>query len=197
MKSRTLIVTTFVALTLLVSACAPAATPTTQPPTAMAAVTQAPAATAMSGASSVTSMPAATSTSAPAATSTSASAMAGAVTVNVGKNSKYSAFLVDGKGMTLYIFTKDSPGTSTCNGSCATAWPPLLTNGTPVAGQGVNASKFGMFKRADGTTQVTYNGWPLYYYAKDQQPGDTTGDGVGSVWYLITPSGDKAVSSGY
>ena len=112
MKSRTLIVTTFVALTLLVSACAPAATPTTQPPTAMAAVTQAPAATAMSGASSVISMP---------AESFHRRVCDGrlAVTVNVGKNSKYSAFLVDGKGMTLYIFTKDSPGTSTCTGNCA------------------------------------------------------------------------------
>ena len=190
MKINYLIVTTLVALTLLVSACAPAAMPTAQPPTAqpaptMAPATQATAATATSGAS----MPADTPT---------ASAMAGsAATVNVGKNSKYSAFLVDGKGMTLYLFTKDSPGTSACSGNCAKSWPPLLTSGTPVAGTGVDASKFGTTTRADGTTQVTYNGWPLYYYAKDQQPGDTNGDGVGSVWYLITPSGDKAVSGGY
>jgi predicted lipoprotein with Yx(FWY)xxD motif len=134
----------------------------------------------------------------PADTPTAASAMmTGPATVNVGKNSKYSAFLVDGKGMTLYLFTKDTPGTSTCYDKCATAWPPLLTNGTPVAGTGVDASKFGTTTRTDGTMQVTYNSWPLYYFAKDQQPGDTTGDGVGSVWYLITPSGDKAVSSGY
>lgn len=193
MKNNYLIVSTLVALTLLVSACAPApaATPTSQPPTAqpaatMAPATQAPAATATSG------------VSIRAATPTATSAMTGvAATVNLGKNSKYSSFLVDGKGMTLYLFTKDSPGTSTCAGSCATSWPPLLTNGTPVAGTGVDASKFGTFKHADGTTQVTYNGWPLYYFAKDQQPGDTTGDGVGSVWYLITPNGDKAVSSGY
>ena len=189
MKSKTLIVTTFVALTLLVSACAPAATPTTSPPTAMPAATQAPAATAMSGGNSGASMPAETPTAASAMTGTAA-------TVNVGKNSKYSAFLVDGKGMTLYLFTKDTPDTSTCYDKCATAWPPLLTNGKPVAGSGVDESKFGTTTRTDGTTQVTYNGWPLYYYAKDQQPGDTTGDGVGSVWYLITPSGDKAVAGG-
>ena len=183
MKSTTLIVTTLVALTLLVSACAPAATAT-----AMPAATQAPAATAMS--SSATSMP--------ADTATASSAMSGAAaTVNVSKNSKYTAFLVDGKGMTLYLFTKDSPGTSTCSGNCEKSWPPLLTTGTPVAGTGVDASKFGTFTRTDGTTQVTYNGWPLYYYAKDQQPGDTNGDGVGSVWYLITPDGAKAVSNGY
>ncbi len=195
MKINYLIVTTLVALTLLVSACAPAATPTAQPPTAqpaatMAPATQAPAATATSAGSSGASMP--------ADTPTAASAMAGsAATVNVGKNSKYSAFLVDGKGMTLYLFTKDLPGTSTCSGNCAKSWPPLLTNGTPVAGTGVDASKFGTTTLADGTTQVTYNGWPLYYYIKDQQPGDTNGDGIGSVWYLITPSGDKATSSGY
>ena len=194
MKTHYLIVTTLVALTLLVSACSPASTavPTMQPPTAMAPATQAPAATAMAPA---TKAPAAT-TSIPANTPAGMSA-SGSATVNVGKNSKYSSFLVDGKGMTLYLFTKDSPGTSTCAGGCATSWPPLLTNGKPVAGTGVDAAKFGTTTRADGTTQVTYNGWPLYYFAKDQQPGNTNGDGVGSVWYLITPSGDKAVSSGY
>jgi predicted lipoprotein with Yx(FWY)xxD motif len=188
-KSTTLIVTALIALTLLVSACAPAATPTTPPATAMPVATQAPAATAMSSSSSATSMPAATSTSAPAMA-------AAAATVNIGKNSKYSAFLVDGKGMTLYLYTKDTPGTSTCFGSCAQYWPPLLTTGKPVAGSGVDMSRFGTTTRTDGTTQVTYNGWPLYYYAKDKQPGDTTGDGVGNVWYLITPSGDKAVAGG-
>jgi len=188
MKINYLIVTTLVALSLLVSACAPAPTappPTAQPAATMAPATQAPAATATSGASM------------PADTPTAASAMmTGPATVNVGKNSKYSAFLVDGKGMTLYLFTKDTPGTSTCYDKCATAWPPLLTNGTPVAGTGVDASKFGTTTRTDGTMQVTYNSWPLYYFAKDQQPGDTTGDGVGSVWYLITPSGDKAMAGG-
>jgi predicted lipoprotein with Yx(FWY)xxD motif len=133
----------------------------------------------------------------PADTPTAASAMmTGPATVNAGKNSKYSAFLVDGKGMTLYLFTKDLPGASTCTGNCATSWPPLLTNATPVAGTGVDSTKFGTTTRADGTTQVTYNGWPLYYYAKDQNPGDTNGDGVGSVWYLISPAGSKAVSGG-
>jgi predicted lipoprotein with Yx(FWY)xxD motif len=193
MKSITLIVTTLVALTLLVSACAPAAT-------AMPAATQAPAATvAMPTAAMSTQAPAATAMApaTQAATATSvASAMTGPATVNVGKNSKYSSFLVDGKRMTLYLFTKDSPGTSTCTGNCTTSWPPLLTNGTPVAGTGVDSTKFGTTTRADGTTQVTYNGWPLYYFAKDQQPGDSTGDGVGSVWYLITPAGSKAVSGG-
>ena len=91
---------------------------------------------------------------------------------------------------------KICPAHPPATGNCATNWPPLLTNGTPVAGTGVDASKFGTTTRADGTTQVTYNGWPLYYYAKDQQPGDTNGDGVGNVWYLVSPTGDKVASGG-
>ncbi len=195
MKSKTFIVTTLIALALLMGACAPAAMPAPQPP-AQVPPTQAPAATAASSGGSSSSGgggSAAVTTDTPAATSAMAS---GPATVNVGTNSKYKAFLVDGKGMTLYLFTKDTPGTSTCYDKCATFWPPLLTSGTPVAGTGVDASKFGTAKRTDGTMQVTYNGWPLYYFEKDKQAGDITGDGAQNVWYLVTPSGDKAVSGG-
>ena len=181
MKSKTFIVTMLVALVVLVSACAPAPTP--QAPTQVPPA-QAPAATAASGSGSTMS------------DTPTASAMGAAATVNVGQNSKYTAFLVDGKGMTLYLYTKDTPGTSTCYDKCATAWPPLLTSGTPVAGTGLDASKFGTTKRTDGTTQVTYNGWPLYYFDKDKQAGDITGQGVGNVWYLVSPSGDKMPSAG-
>jgi predicted lipoprotein with Yx(FWY)xxD motif len=66
----------------------------------------------------------------------------------------------------------------------------LLTNGNAVGGSGVDASKFGNTTRKDGTTQVTYNGWPLYYFAKDKQPGDVTGQGVTNNWYVVSPSGD-------
>ena len=172
MKSTYYIVTTLVALTLLASACAPAATPTAMPTTQSPSTQAPPAAQAP-------------------ATQVPAASGAGAATVNLGGNSQYSSFLVDGKGMSLYLFTKDSPGTTTCYGNCATVWPPLLTTGKPAAGTGVDASKFGTITRTDGTTQVTYNGWPLYYYAKDQQAGDTTGQSVGSVWYLVSPTGDK------
>ncbi len=107
----------------------------------------------------------------------------------VGSDARAS-FLADDKGMTLYLYTKDSPGTTVCYDKCATAWPPLLTSGNAVAGDGVDASKFGTTTRTDGGTQVTYNGWPLYYYIKDKQAGDITGQGVGSVWYLVSPTGD-------
>ncbi len=122
---------------------------------------------------------------------TSAPAASGPAMVNLGKNAMQGSFLVDAKGMTLYLFTKDTTNTSNCYDKCAVAWPPLLTSGTPVAGNGVDASKFGTTMRKDGTTQVTYNGWPLYYFAKDKAPGDVNGQGVGSVWFVVSATGDK------
>ena len=113
----------------------------------------------------------------------------GPAAVNSGQTAALGSFLVDSKGITLYLYTKDTPNTSNCYGGCASYWPPLLTNGAPVAGTGVTASMLGITKRTDGTTQVTYNGWPLYYYASDKAAGDTTGENVQGVWFVITPSG--------
>lgn len=110
--------------------------------------------------------------------------------VMVGKSDPLGMFLVDAKNMTLYIYTKDTPNTSNCYDKCATAWPPLLTTGAPVGGTGVDASKLGSTKRTDGSEQVTYNGWPLYYYVKDTKPGDVIGQNVGTVWFVISPAGD-------
>src|SRR5512142_3044424 len=145
-------------LALAVSACAPQApaapAPTQVPPGAQPA----PA----------TQAPAATQAAAPAAPS-------GPAHVALGKNDQLGSFLVDDKGMTLYLFTKDTPNTSSCYGKCASFWPPLLTSGAPVGASGLDASKFGTTTRTDGTTQVTYNGWPLYYFAKDKQAGDVKG----------------------
>lgn len=113
----------------------------------------------------------------------------GPAVVNAGQNSALGSFLVDSKGMTLYLFTQDTPNTSNCYSSCAALWPPLLTNGAPTAGTGVTASMLGTTKRTDGTVQVTYNGWPLYYYVTDKAAGDTTGENVQGVWFVITPAG--------
>jgi predicted lipoprotein with Yx(FWY)xxD motif len=96
--------------------------------------------------------------------------------------------LVDGKGMTLYLFEKDKGGKSSCDGACASAWPPVLTTGKAMPGPGVTASLLGTTTRSDGTTQVTYNHWPLYHYAADKVPGDTTGqdiDAFGAEWYVL------------
>jgi predicted lipoprotein with Yx(FWY)xxD motif len=121
-------------------------------------------------------------------------AASGATTVSLGKNEQLGSFLVDDKGMTLYLFTKDTPNTSVCYDKCATAWPPLLTTGAPVAGDGVDASKLGTTTRKDGSVQVTYNSWPLYYYEKDKAPGDVVGQDVGGVWYVVSAAGDKVTT---
>ena len=103
-------------------------------------------------------------------------------------DSPLGEILVDGKGMTLYMFTKDSPNMSACEGKCLVAWPPLL--GEPTQGAGVDDSKLGSFTRADGRTQATYNGWPLYYWQGDSKPGDTTGQDVQKVWYVLDRDGE-------
>ena len=128
--------------------------------------------------------------SAPAAAGSSSSSSNDAV-VNVSQNSTLGSFLVDSKGMTLYLFTKDTPNTSNCYGGCAAYWPPLLTTGSPVAGTGVTGTLLGTTTRTDGTTQITYNGWPLYYYIGDKAAGDTNGENVQNVWFVITPGGAK------
>jgi predicted lipoprotein with Yx(FWY)xxD motif len=115
----------------------------------------------------------------------------GPATINVSQNATLGSFLVDSKGMTLYLYTTDTPNTSNCYGPCATAWPPLLTNGAPIAGSGVTGSLLGTTTRTDGTTQVTYNGWPLYYFQTDKVAGDTSGENVQGVWFVITPAGVK------
>jgi len=106
----------------------------------------------------------------------------------------YGEFLTDEKGMALYLYTKDTPNTSNCYDKCATAWPPLLTTGNPVAGAGIDNAKLGTTERKDGAMQVTYNGWPLYYYVKDMKAGDTVGQDVGKVWYLLSPSGEEVMA---
>jgi predicted lipoprotein with Yx(FWY)xxD motif len=131
----------------------------------------------------------------PAATEPAAVPVTGGTTISVGENDQLGSFLVDAKGMTLYLFTKDTANTSNCYEKCATAWPPLLTTGEPVAGTDVDASMLGTTTRTDGSVQVTYNGWPLYYYEKDKAPGDVTGQDVGDVWFVISPAGEKVEST--
>ncbi len=111
--------------------------------------------------------------------------------VMLAKNEKLGDILVDAKGMTLYLYTKDTRNTSNCYDKCATNWPPLLTEGKPAAGNGVDASLLGTTERKDGKLQVTYNGWPLYYWIKDQKPGDATGQDVGGVWYVLNAKGEE------
>jgi predicted lipoprotein with Yx(FWY)xxD motif len=123
---------------------------------------------------------------------TTAHAAKGA-SVDVAK-SKLGTMLVDSTGRSLYLFQADKGTSSTCYGSCAAAWPPLMTHGAPKAGSSVKQSLLGTTKRKDGSTEVTYHGHPLYYYAGDSSPGATTGQGLdqfGAEWYVLAPSGNK------
>ena len=102
--------------------------------------------------------------------------------------------LVDSAGMTLYLFTNDEHDgeTSACESeACAAAWPALTTDGDPVAGDGVDGDLLGSFERTDGTTQVSYHGWPLYNYTPDTAPGDTLGQGRGGIWWVVSPDGGE------
>jgi predicted lipoprotein with Yx(FWY)xxD motif len=115
-----------------------------------------------------------------------------AVTVKVAMKKvadKAEAILVDSKGLTLYYFTPDRGGTVTCTGACLQAWPPLLlpTGVTQPRGDGGVTGKLATVSNPEGGTQVSYNGWPLYYYAKDKDAEDVYGQGVGGKWYVVTP----------
>jgi predicted lipoprotein with Yx(FWY)xxD motif len=97
--------------------------------------------------------------------------------------------LVDAEGRTLYAFTKDSGGQSSCYDDCAVTWPALTVDRAPAAGNGVEASLLATTEREDGKSQVTYKDMPLYYFSGDQQPGDTNGQGVGDSWFTVAPDG--------
>ena len=116
--------------------------------------------------------------------------MAGPATVALG-TTDLGEVLVGPDQRTLYMFDPDMQGESTCYDQCATNWPPLtLDEGEPAAGAGVDAALLGTTERTDGTTQVTYDGWPLYYWAQDAAPGDATGQAVNGVWWVLDASGE-------
>ncbi len=110
--------------------------------------------------------------------------------------------VVDGSGRTLYMFTEDTRGAATIctaqgpyGSECPMLWPPLTSQGAPLAGKGINASLLGITKRTDGKRQVTYNRHPLYYwhggagYPGDKKPGDVKGQGFVGEWYVLSPTG--------
>ncbi|MFJ4210554.1 hypothetical protein ACIPY2_19040 [Paenarthrobacter sp. NPDC089675] len=142
------------------------------------------------------------SASAPPSSSSSAASSTPAAAADM-KTASSSAgqIVVDSQGKSLYVFTKDvkDSGTSACTGACLAAWPVFTTtSGTPTV-DGVTG-KVGTIATPDGKKQVTLNGMPLYYYAKDKAPGDVAGQGVSNVWYLVSPSGEMikgAASTGY
>jgi len=108
-------------------------------------------------------------------------------TVYVRHDPELGAYLTDQDGMTLYLFTQDTEaGVSTCYDKCAENWP-IFTAEEPLTLPSSVDGELSLITRDDGTTQVAYNGIPLYYWAKDEKAGDTTGHGVGDVWYVVAP----------
>ena len=157
------------------------------------------AAACSSGASPApTTTPAASPAAASGAPGAS-SAAAGTAVTSV-SNASLGDYLAGDNGLTLYVLTTDTAGTSTCTGTCAATWPPFTVGAgeTPTAGAGVTGA-LGTITRADGTIQVTYMGAPLYYYAGDTKAGDVNGQGLKGVWFVAAttggPGGSPAASS--
>lgn len=108
------------------------------------------------------------------------------------------AYLTDGAGRALYMWDNDRQGRSTCYGDCVADWPALTVDGPVTAGAGVDADLIALVQRTDGTDQVAYGGWPLYYFIDDVRPGQLSGQadpGFGAVWWLMSPTG-KPLPSG-
>lgn len=124
-----------------------------------------------------------------------AGAESGVAVLTVARAPQAGPVLVDAEGFTVYDFHKDKGTTSSCYGSCAKVWPPVLTEGAPTAGEGAMSSKLGTTKRSDGTVQATYAGHPLYTYAADKKPGEANGNdfsSFGAQWHALHANGEEA-----
>jgi predicted lipoprotein with Yx(FWY)xxD motif len=109
-------------------------------------------------------------------------------TVGVASSEELGDYLVAANGMTLYKFDNDEAGVSNCVDDCAANWPPYTVNpNDPLVNGPAAMGELGTLTRADDSVQVTYNGMPLYYWAQDALPGDTTGQARGEVWWVVAP----------
>jgi predicted lipoprotein with Yx(FWY)xxD motif len=163
---------TLAALAMVAAACSSASSSST--PAAAGAAT--------------TSLAPSTSAAAVPSPSASGSAASGTALVLRTESGSQGIWLTNSSGRALYVFTKDKGPTSECYGACATAWPPLLATGpVTISGKFTVPGDLGTTTRTDGTKQVTYGGHPLYYFAGDTAAGQTKGQGVGGVWFLVGP----------
>lgn len=131
-------------------------------------------------------------------TSAPTSGASAPATIGTGSGSA-GTYLTAGDGRAVYLFEADKSGTSTCSGPCASAWPPVLTTGAPQPSGSAKAADLGTVKRSDGSTQVTYQGHPLYFFVQDTKAGQTNGQGspaFGASWWLVSPSGTALTSGG-
>jgi predicted lipoprotein with Yx(FWY)xxD motif len=135
-------------------------------------------------------------TTAPSTGAGGAPSAARGVELAIAHDATLGDHLVGPDGKTLYLFTKDSPRTSACSDTCAATWPPLLAGdgGAPTAAAGITG-KIGTITRGDGRVQVTLSDVPLYTYSGDTAEGQTTGQGFGGFWFVVSPAG-QAINGG-
>lgn len=113
------------------------------------------------------------------------------------EDAELGLILTDAEGFTLYYFTKDAlPDTSLCTGNCVINWPLFYVENVEL-GEGLDIADFGSIEHPEGGMQTTYKGWPLYYWKNDQNPGETTGEGVGNVWFVAKPDYSVMLMDGY
>lgn len=113
----------------------------------------------------------------------------GGGTISTAEISGLGKVLVDSEGMTVYLYTPDEGSTSVCYGGCESAWPPVVAEGKPTAGEGAMSSALGTTKRKDGSMQVTYEGHPLYTFVGDKGPGEAAGQEVEGTWFVMNEAG--------
>lgn len=107
--------------------------------------------------------------------------------IKLARNDTSGEFFTDGKGMTLYLFNKDTADKSVCVGQCLSYWPIFYGGADLVIPGSLNKADFGETTTPDGQKITTYQGWPLYYYIGDKNPGDTLGENVNKVWFVMKP----------
>ena len=127
------------------------------------------------------------------ATPAATAAKKASITIGVA-SSKYGSIMVDDKGLSLYMSTRDARNVSVCEGQCLVTWPPIMLGKDETLANveltgGLRRSLLGVAMRENGSRQVTYNGWPLYYWFRDAKAGDTLGQWVGNVWFVMSPDG--------
>jgi len=114
------------------------------------------------------------------------SAENGLYTITTAHTQALGTFLTDARGNTLYYYTDDIPGLSNCTAGCEAVWPPFSVKTISVP-PSLESSDFGFITRDNGRRQVTYKGWPLYYYSRDWAPRDTNGQALYGTWYVVQP----------
>jgi predicted lipoprotein with Yx(FWY)xxD motif len=157
---------------------------------ALAALALAACSSSSKGTSSNTTQTTTAATTTTAALTPTSAVTAGPKTVALATNSKFGKIMVDSKGMTLYVLERDTPGKSTCTGSCLTIWPAVAAPASPTFGAGLTASMFSTITRDDGTKQLAVNGSPLYTFGQDTAAGDAKGQDVAG-FYVVKANGKK------